>query len=74
MNGMDPSGKLIISSGRISSEILIKVARRNIPILISKSAPTTLGLNLANELGITIVGFVRGQRMNVYTHPQRVTT
>lgn len=65
--------RIIITSGRISSEILLKVAKRNIPILISKSAPTNLGRNLANELGVTLIGFVRGQRMNVYANDWRVT-
>ncbi len=66
--------RIIITSGRISSEILLKIAKRNIPILISKSAPTNLGLRLANDLGITLIGFVRGQRMNVYTNGWRVAT
>ena len=64
--------RLIITSGRISSEILLKVARRNIPILISKSAPTNLGVKLAADLGITLIGFARGKRMNVYTDSWRV--
>ncbi len=64
--------RLIITSGRVSSEILLKVAKRNIPILISKSAPTDLGVKLANDLGVTLVGFVRGKRMNVYTNSWRV--
>ena len=63
---------IIITSGRISSEILLKVARRNIPILISKSAPTSLGVRLAADLGVTLIGFVRGKRMNVYTDSWRV--
>jgi len=63
---------MIITSGRISSEILLKVARRNIPILISKSAPTNLGVRLADELGITLIGFVRGKKMNIYTNRWRV--
>jgi len=63
---------IIITSGRISSEILLKVARRNIPILISKSAPTNLGIRLAADLGVTLIGFVRGKRMNVYTDSWRV--
>jgi FdhD protein len=53
---------------------LLKVARRNIPVLISKSAPTALGVRLANELGITLIGFVRGKRMNVYAHDWRIMT
>ncbi|MFC1897782.1 formate dehydrogenase accessory sulfurtransferase FdhD [Chloroflexota bacterium] len=64
--------RIIITSGRISSEILLKVARRNIPILISKSAPTNLGVRLANDLGITLLGFVRGKRMNAYTNNWRI--
>ena len=64
--------RLIITSGRISSEILLKVARRNIPILISKSAPTNLGVRLATDLGVTLIGFARGKRMNVYTDSWRV--
>ena len=63
---------LVITSGRISSEILLKVARRNIPVLVSKSAPTNLGVNMANELGVTLVGFVRGKRANVYTNTWRI--
>ena len=65
--------RIIITSGRISSEILLKIAKRNIPILISKSAPTNLGLKAANELGITLIGFVRGKRMNIYANEWRVT-
>jgi len=63
--------RLLITSGRVSSEILLKVAKRNIPILISKSAPTNLGVKLANDSGITLIGFVREKRMNVYTHSWR---
>jgi FdhD protein len=68
------SDRIIITSGRISSEILLKVVKRNIPMLISKSAPTNLGVKLANDFGVTLIGFVRGQRMNVYSHGWRVTT
>ena len=63
---------IIVTSGRISSEILLKVAKKTIPIVISKSAPSDIGVKLADELGITIIGYVRGKRMNVYTHEWRV--
>ena len=66
--------RIIITSGRVSSEILLKVAKRNIPILISKSAPTNLGVRLAHDLGVTLIGFVRGGRMNVYANGWRVIT
>jgi FdhD protein len=65
---------IMVTSGRVSSEILTKVARRNISVLISKSAPTDAGVRLAGELGVTLVGFVRGNRMNVYTNDWRVVT
>lgn len=65
---------IIITSGRTSSEILLKIARRNIPVLISKAAPTNLGIRLANDLGITLIGFIRGRRMNVYTNQWRIVT
>jgi FdhD protein len=69
---MPTHDRLLITSGRVSSEILLKVAKRNIPILISKSAPTNLGVKLANDSGITLIGFVREKRMNVYTHTWRL--
>ena len=53
---------------------MLKVARRNVPLIVSKSAPTSLGVRLADDLGVTLVGFVRGKRMNVYTHAGRITT
>ena len=65
--------RIIITSGRISSEILLKVAKRNIPILVSKAAPTNLGVRLANNLGVTLIGFVRGERMNIYSNGWRIT-
>jgi len=68
-----PTGdRIIITSGRVSSEILLKIAKRNIPILISKSAPTDLAVDLAADLGVTLIGFVRGRRMNVYADGWRV--
>ncbi len=65
---------MIITSGRISSEILHKVAKRGIPIIISISVPTNLGVRIATDLGITLIGFVRGKRMNVYTNDWRIVT
>lgn len=64
--------KLIVFSGRISSEVLLKVSKIGVGILISKSAPTDLALKLAMDLGITVIGFARGDKMNVYTHPHRI--
>ncbi|WP_343206563.1 formate dehydrogenase accessory sulfurtransferase FdhD [Bacillus sp. B15-48] len=64
--------KVLIFSGRISSEILIKCAKIGCEIVVSKSAPTELALDLADQLGITTVGFVRGKSLNIYTHTDRI--
>ncbi|MDP2960581.1 MAG: formate dehydrogenase accessory sulfurtransferase FdhD, partial [candidate division Zixibacteria bacterium] len=66
--------KLLISSGRVSSDILLKAGRAKINLIISRSAPTSLALELAQRLGITVIGFARGKRMNIYTYPMRVVT
>ncbi|WP_425060576.1 Sulfur carrier protein FdhD [Sporomusa carbonis] len=66
------SDKIIMFSGRISSEILLKVSKMNIPIIISRAAPSSLAIDMAEELGITVIGFARDNRMNIYSHPERV--
>ncbi|WLD92518.1 formate dehydrogenase accessory sulfurtransferase FdhD [Alkalihalobacillus sp. AL-G] len=65
--------KILVFSGRISSEILLKASKIGVGILLSKSAPTELALQAAEELNITTAGFIRGDKMNVYTHPERFT-
>ncbi|API91957.1 sulfurtransferase FdhD [Virgibacillus pantothenticus] len=72
MNQTSVRDKVIVFSGRVSSEVLLKIAKMRISILISKSAPTKLALELAEDLGITVIGFVRKGAMNVYTHHDRV--
>lgn len=66
--------KIIVTSGRVSSEILLKAAKKNIPIIISRSAPTNLAVKLATKLGVTLIGFARGKRMNIYTNDWRVSS
>jgi len=64
--------KMIVFSGRISSEIIIKVNKIGISCVVAKSVPTTLALGMAEELGITIVGSIRRDSFLVYTHPERI--
>ncbi|MGB7606635.1 MAG: formate dehydrogenase accessory sulfurtransferase FdhD [Lutisporaceae bacterium] len=64
--------KLILTSGRISSEMLTKATKRGIPMVVSRSAPMDLALQIGEEMNTTIVGFVRGNRMNVYTGSSRI--
>jgi len=70
--GISLKDRMMIVSGRISSEILFKVARRNIPVLVSKSVPTDMGVALARDFGMTLVGFARGKRMQIYAGEQRM--
>jgi FdhD protein len=65
-------GKAMLVSCRVSSEIISKCSRWGIPILASRSAPTNLAIEIAEKSGMTLVGFVRGDRLNVYANPQRI--
>ncbi len=72
--GADPALRpaLLVVSGRASFEMVQKAVRAGVPVLASVSAPTTLAVDLAEEAGLALVGFVRGERLNVYAHPERL--
>lgn len=72
LEGIPRDDKMIVFSGRVSSEIILKVARMRVPVLISRSAPTDLALKLAEDLQITLLGFVRENRLSIYAHRERV--
>ncbi|TXC93062.1 formate dehydrogenase accessory sulfurtransferase FdhD [Metabacillus litoralis] len=72
LNKISVRDKIIVFSGRISSEVLVKAAKIGVGIVLSKSAPTDLAIKLAEDLNITAVGFIRGQSFNVYSHPERI--
>ena len=69
---IDLSDKILITTGRVSSEILIKTGKMGIPIILSRSVPTALAVTIAEEVGITITGFARGGSLSVYSHEERV--
>lgn len=72
MDGIEVSSKIILTTGRISSEMLQKAARMDTSILVSRTSPTSMSVELAERLGITLIGYARGHRFNVYAHPERV--
>lgn len=73
LNGLDRGNKCLLLTGRVSSEILIKAARLGIPLVVSRAAPTMLAVELAGDLGITLVGFARGRSLSIYSHGERIT-
>jgi FdhD protein len=68
------AGHVLQVSGRVSFEIVQKAAVAGIPILSAVSAPSSLAVEAGERFGMTVVGFVRDGRCNVYTHPERITT
>lgn len=72
LNEIDISNKIIVFSGRIPFEIINKLSMMAIPIFISKSAPTSLGVDMAKKYNITICGFTRGERYHIYSCPDRL--
>jgi len=72
LKSVKTEGLVLMTSGRVTSDLLIKAARARIPVIVSRSAPTDLSVKLARDLGITLVGFARGSRMNVYSSEWRI--
>jgi len=65
--------KILLTTGRISSEILVKAAKLGVAVLVSRSSPTDLALELAGRTGISVVGQVRGGGLTIYSGEERVT-
>lgn len=72
LNDIPLHNKMIFVSGRLSFEMIKKAARVKIPLVVAKSAITSLVIETAQKLNITLIGFVRGEKMNIYTNPHRV--
>ena len=74
LNGRRPaSGTILMVSGRTSFELAQKAVLAGIPILAGISAPSSLAVDVAREFGLTLAGFVRAGRMNVYARDDRIT-
>jgi FdhD protein len=72
MNDVWPEERILITTGRISSEMLQKAAQLNAPILISRTSPSSLSIEMAERYGITLIGYARKHRFNVYSNGDRV--
>lgn len=73
LEGWVPLGeRAVLVSGRSSYEILQKCRAAGVPVVCSVSAPSSLAVDLARQFGVTLVGFLRGERFNVYSHPERI--
>ncbi|OPX89999.1 MAG: formate dehydrogenase accessory protein [Pelotomaculum sp. PtaB.Bin104] len=72
LNQLGTEDKCLLLSGRVSSEILIKAGHSGIPLVVSCAAPTSLAVDLADQFNVALVGFARGEKMNVYSHPEKV--
>lgn len=64
--------RLLLSTGRLSSEMLVKAAKMQVPVVVSRHSTTESAVSLARDLGITLVGQARGGRLSVYSHPERL--
>jgi len=71
-DGISTIDRILLSSGRISSEMINKARRLQTPIVCSRTSPTALSVALANEWNITLVAYVRQDRMRIYSHPERI--
>lgn len=72
LNGVDVSHKVLLFSGRVPHEIIVKVARLGCPMVISPSAPTSYSIEYAQRYGITLVGFAKNGHFNAYSHAERI--
>lgn len=72
LEGLRPPRRIILTTGRISSEMLQKSSRLEASIVISRTSPSSLSIEMADRQGITLIGYARRSRFNVYAHPERI--
>jgi FdhD protein len=72
LKGINLAGQTLVTSGRISSEMVAKAALLGIAVIASRTSPTDMAVRLAEEQGIMIIGYLRGGRFIVYSHPERL--
>lgn len=67
LRGIPTTDRILLSTGRVSSEMLLKAARMGVPLVASRTSPTEMAIALAEQLGITVVGYLRSDSLNLYT-------
>jgi FdhD protein len=72
LKGLQSKDQLLLSTGRISTEMLLKATKMQIPVVVSRHSPTGSSVSLARDLGISLVGHARGDRLSVYSHLERL--
>lgn len=71
-DGLDFSKSYVACTGRVSSDMALKCSVAGIPLVVSRGATTSLAISIAQRTGLCIIGFLRGKRMTVYSHSQRL--
>ncbi|MHB8706530.1 MAG: formate dehydrogenase accessory sulfurtransferase FdhD [Coriobacteriia bacterium] len=74
LDGISAAGGVLLTTGRISYEMVVKATKAAVPIVVSRTAVTELAAEIADVVGLTLVGYARGGKLVVYTNPQRVRT
>ena len=72
LNGVDTRGSMLLTTGRISSEMMVKTALMGCPVVASRKSPTSLSLEIASAWNISLIGYVKRRSMRVYTHAGRI--
>jgi len=72
LEGIDTKDRVLLTTGRLSAEMLNKAAKMQVPVLVSRTSPTDLAVELAQAWGITLIGYARGEQMQVYSGEERV--
>jgi FdhD protein len=70
---VDTAGAVLLPTGRISYEMAVKAAKAKVPVVVSRTAVTELAAEVAEAVGLTLVGYARAGKLVVYTNPQRIT-
>ncbi len=73
IGGIETRGRILLATGRVSSEMLRKGAQMGCPIIASRNSPTSMSVSLAEAWNITLIGYVRQRTMRIYTHSHRLT-